>query len=103
MRYLYFESVEGDLLEAFFYAPEVKSSSYRARSVGFCALRLGAECATPVDRVLSARAECFAPVDRMLCTRGLGGAALELGDLCDRTVACATVGRPMLQLGGGGF
>ena len=76
--------MRGDLLEALFYAPEVNSPSYRARSVGFCALRPGAECATPVDRVLCAR------------ERGV----LRLGDLCYRTVACATVGWPVLQLGG---
>ncbi len=66
--------MRGDLLEALFYAPEVKSPSYRARSVGFCALRPGAECATPVDRVLSPRA-------RVLCARERGEAALELGGL----------------------
>lgn len=83
MRYLYFESVEGDLLEALFYAPEVNSPSSRARSVGFCALRPGAECATPVDRVLC-------PREPSALRQGAGG-------------CCATVGRPMLQLGGGGF
>ena len=64
--------VRGDLLEALFYAPEVNSPSSRAHRVGFSALRPGAECAAPVDRVLSPRAECFAPVDRVLCARERG-------------------------------
>ena len=99
--------MRGDLLEALFYAPEDKSPSSRAHSMGFCALRPGAECTTPVDQVLCARdpsalrqwTECAAPVDRVRYTsgpsalrQGAGGAALEFGDLCYRTVACARVG-----------
>ena len=66
--------MRGDLLEALFYAPEVNSPSSRAHSMGFCALRPGAECAAPVDRVLS-------PGSRVLCASGPSS----------------------LQLGGGGF
>ena len=81
--------MRGDLLEALFYAPEVNSPSYRARSVGFCALRLGAECTTPVDRMLCAPelsvlhqwTECSASGSRVLCAREPS----------------------VLQLGGGGF
>ena len=54
-------------------------------SSGPSALRPGAECAMPVDRVLSAR-------EPSALRQGAGGAALELGDLCYRTVACARVG-----------